>query len=365
GWVGGTGEALLIENVTTDPRFQSQLLPATGTDVRSVMAVPLKSANVVYGVLEMVGSQHGSPFTADNLQDLKNFTDLMVVILERVYYFQAMKRMAETDLLTGLPNTRTFTRSLEREIEICKRYGTPSSLILMHLGSLRAANEEYGKTRVDSFLRHVATILLEGVRKADLPCRLGSSRFVVIMPCIAKAQALEVSSRLQSRIHLQGELLELPLLKLTLEVRTGTQSDLAPLLDIIKTGKTEDRGFRKLRDVAANFLPLLNEEIQSLDRRQYYRKKVKLAGQFENLDTGDKGEVLVENLSLKGVGFSTLGPNALSKNARIRLRFVLDDSRRSEIDRLVLVRYTRDRYTGSVFTDQKSYEGDLGFYLMR
>ena len=37
----------------------------------------------------------------------------------------------------------------------------------------------------------------------------------------------------------------------------------------------------------------------------------------------------------------------------------------SEIIRLAQVKYARDRYVGCQFVDQKSYDSDLGFYLMR
>ena len=49
----------------------------------------------------------------------------------------------------------------------------------------------------------------------------------------------------------------------------------------------------------------------------------------------------------------------------IKVTFRLDDSRRSEINRAVRVKYLNGRYIGCQYIDQKSYDGDLGFYLMR
>ena len=125
------------------------------------------------------------------------------------------------------------------------------------------------------------------------------------------------------------------------------------------------QGFRKFRDVASNLFQLLSEERQAMERRQYYRKKVQLAGRFENPDTGEAGDFLVESLSLNGLGFTPLLGHRLAKNDLVKVVFTLDDSRRTEINRLARVRLVRDRSVGCQFEDQKTFDSDLGFYLMR
>jgi len=92
---------------------------------------------------------------------------------------------------------------------------------------------------------------------------------------------------------------------------------------------------------------------------------VQLAGRFANSETGESGDFLLENLSLNGVGFTSLLGHRLTKNALVKIEFRLDDSRRTEVSRLVRVKYISDRYVGGQFADQKSYDSDLGFYLMR
>lgn len=113
GWVAETGQALLIENTATDPRFQTQFQSVKTQGAVSIMAVPLKSGELVYGVLELFDSIDGQYYTDDHLCSLSAIADITSVAIERAYYFQAMKRMAETDQLTGLPNRRIFERYLE------------------------------------------------------------------------------------------------------------------------------------------------------------------------------------------------------------------------------------------------------------
>lgn len=365
GWVAEKGEPLLIEDTKTDPRFQAQFSTAKTKDSTSIMAVPLKSGDVVYGVLEIFDNRHGALFTQSNLTDLRAIADVTAVAIERAYYFQAMKRMAETDQLTGLPNKRSFDRYMEREIEVCKRYGTPSSVLVLVLENLRTLNEEHGITTADKIIQLIGATLAEDVRKVDTACRIAANKFAVIMPNTTKVQAQEVSTRVNSKIFQQATARQMPLFSVTMHLHTGTQEDAAPLMGLSETSKAGTQGFRKFRNVAANLYHLLNEEKHAMERRQYYRKNVQLAGQYEHSQDRTAGDVLLENLSLNGVGFTTLIEHTLAKNNLVKLRFQLDDARNTEVNRLVRVKYVRDRYIGCQFADQKSYDSDLGFYLMR
>jgi len=365
GWVAETGEPLLIEDTAQDPRFATQFLTAKTKGCSTVMVVPIKSGDLVYGVMEVIDTRHGERYTTSDLADFAAIAEVTSVALERAYYFQAMKRMAETDQLTGVPNKRSFDRYMEREIEVCKRYGTPSSVVTAKIDNLRRLNEEYGPSSVDKIIQMLASVLGEEVRKVDMPCRIASDKFAVIMPNTAKPAALDVSQRINAKIAQQSATRHMPYFSVTMDVVSGVQDDITPLLGICDTSRTAIQGFRKFRNVAANLVLLLNEERQAMERRQYYRKNVQLAGNFENPDTGEAGEFLLENLSLNGIGFTTLLGHRLSRGMLVKVRFRLDDARRTEVTRLTRVKYLSDRYVGCQFADQKSYDSDLGFYLMR
>ena len=365
GWIANTGESLLIEDTQSDSRFPALFLTAKTKDSRSLMGVPLKSGDTIYGVLELIDTVDGSPYSARHLQDLSAMGEIAALALERAYYFQAMKRMAETDLLTGLANKRTFDMNMERGIEVCKRYGIPTSVVLLKIENLRRLNEDHGTSAMDRVLVLIATVLKDEIRKVDVPCRITADTFAVIMPNTLKAPAVDVSHRLSARISQQTAARQMPYVTLALEVLTAAQEDVTPVLGICESCRNEPQGFRKFRDVASNMFQMFSEEKQATERRQYYRKDVQLAGSFTNGETGESGDFLVENVSLNGLGFTTLLGNRLSKNDLITVSFRLDDARRSEITRVARVRYMSDRYVGCQFTDQKSYDTDLGFYLMR
>lgn len=365
GWVAEKGEPLLIENTATDPRFQTYFQTTKTRGSTSIMAVPLKSGDIVYGVLELIDRQDGRPFTASDRNDLMAIADITSIVVERAYYFQAMRRMAETDPLTGLPNKRTFDRHLEREIEVCKRYGTPSTVILVTLDNIRSLNEEHGVTAVDKIIQTLGHILSEEVRKVDLPCRIGADKYAILMPNTSGTQALDVGSRIHTKIKQQALIRDLPPFSVSIASHSGSQDDVTPLMGISTISKAGTQGFRKFRNVAANLSFMIMEEKQAMERRQYYRKNVQLAGRYQNPKNGAAGDIIVDNISLNGIGFTTLVAHDLEKNELLRVQFQLDDSRRTDVTRSLKVRYIKERYIGCQFVDTKSYDSDLGFYLMQ
>jgi diguanylate cyclase (GGDEF)-like protein len=365
GWVASAGTPLLVQDTASDARFEPLFLTAKTKGCTSFVAVPLKSGDTIIGVLEMIDTRSGAPFTHQDLENLTAMADVASLALERAYFFQAMRRMADSDLLTGLANKRVFDRHLEREIEICKRYGLPSSVILMQVENLKRLNEEHGTQAMDRVLQLTAATMKEEIRKVDVACRTQPDTFAVIMPNTIKNAAVDVSKRLSAKLAQQIAARNMPYVSFSTEVLSAVPEDLVPVLQICDSCREEETGFRRFRDVAANLFQIYSEEKQAMERRQCYRKDVQLAGAFQNPDTGETGDFLIENLSLNGLGFTTLLNHRLAKNALIKVAFRLDDSRRTEISRMVRVRYVDGRFVGCQFSDQKSYDSDLGFYLMR
>jgi hypothetical protein len=102
-----------------------------------------------------------------------------------------------------------------------------------------------------------------------------------------------------------------------------------------------------------------------IEFRRTFRKKVQLPGEFSNPKTGEQGEVLIVDLSLYGIGFSPLNPSAIVTGDVLRLKFTLDDRKRSQISRRVVVRsVTRDHVGCEIAKDQPP-DSDLNFYLLR
>jgi hypothetical protein len=103
----------------------------------------------------------------------------------------------------------------------------------------------------------------------------------------------------------------------------------------------------------------------TIEFRKTYRKDVRLAGEYIAQKKGDKGEIIIRELSLAGIRFESLKPHQISLNKILEVKFKLDNPMRSEIRKLVKVIWIKDRFVGANFTETKFYEKDLGFYLKK
>jgi hypothetical protein len=102
-----------------------------------------------------------------------------------------------------------------------------------------------------------------------------------------------------------------------------------------------------------------------LEFRKAFRKKVNLEGVYVKLnEEGQRGRMVVLNLSKKGIGFKTLAKHNLSQDDEIKVNFALDNERRSQIETRAIVRSTDGDYVGCEFTNPTNLGGELGFYLM-
>ena len=162
----------------------------------------------------------------------------------------------------------------------CGRYNIPSSVLILTLDNLRDINAEHGMRMGDKLLKILGSILLSESRKADIPCRIGAKQLAVIMSNTGEAAALEAKERVNIKIASECAARDIANLSLTLDVRSGTWENFSALLSIPGVNKPQESEFRKLRSMAGNLFSLLNEEKQTMERRQHYRKSVRLAGRY-------------------------------------------------------------------------------------
>jgi len=97
--------------------------------------------------------------------------------------------------------------------------------------------------------------------------------------------------------------------------------------------------------------------------RTHFRKQVRLSGHYIHKITKSKKNILVKNLSLKGVGFTCLGRPDLKVGDNLDITFWLDNRKSSKIQLWVEVKSVSGQYIGTQRRDTQLAQPDLGFYL--
>lgn len=109
--------------------------------------------------------------------------------------------LANTDVLTFIPNRRKIIVTLQEEIIRSNRYGMPLSISILDIDHFKKVNDTYGHTTGDETLRCVASELRNHIRHPDTIGRYGGEEFLVVLPNSEAKAASEQASRLCREIR--------------------------------------------------------------------------------------------------------------------------------------------------------------------
>ncbi|MCP1317948.1 GGDEF domain-containing protein [Halomonas sp. 707B3] len=121
-------------------------------------------------------------------------------ITQRVEKEAELKRLATTDMLTGLMNRSRFDYLLKHELGRLNRYVRPFSLIMLDIDYFKTINDSQGHDVGDQVLRALATLLENNLRTADYCARWGGEEFMILAPETSLDQAAQLAEKIRQRI---------------------------------------------------------------------------------------------------------------------------------------------------------------------
>ncbi|MFN4292001.1 MAG: diguanylate cyclase [Permianibacter sp.] len=114
---------------------------------------------------------------------------------------EELTRLSTTDMLTNLPNRRSFLASPEREFSRATRHGLPLSLLMLDVDHFKQINDRYGHPVGDQVLADIAERIRGNLPKEDLPARLGGEEFAVLLPDTELHRALALAERIRLAVE--------------------------------------------------------------------------------------------------------------------------------------------------------------------
>jgi len=110
-------------------------------------------------------------------------------------------KLAQHDILTGLPNRSLLNQRLKQILAQAQRDGTHVACLFLDFDHFKRINDTLGHDAGDQLLQSIAQRLTSAVRESDTVARLGGDEFVVILPGLdnepASFEVMTVLSRVR------------------------------------------------------------------------------------------------------------------------------------------------------------------------
>ena len=290
GHIMESGKSLIIKNVDGDERFCADIDQSTGFKTRSIIGVPLKTDEKIFGVIELVNKISGENFTSMELIVLEAIAEYAAIAIERSYYLHSLKNLALMDSLTGLKNRLSFEKAVQNSAMAFKRYGIRCGILLVDVVDFKQINEAGGFQAGNDVLKTVAEKLRQTLRGIDDIFRYGGDKFIVILPHAGKEDAEHLRQRMLSKLtNAVSSDNKIPF-QVSIFVQPYETEQLTTLIDFVEKRflkqplTVEDSG----GGMEMHIHSCLNSEALQLDREQElkvgFRKKVSLMGEFKHFN---------------------------------------------------------------------------------
>ncbi|MDA8124232.1 MAG: GGDEF domain-containing protein [Deltaproteobacteria bacterium] len=144
-----------------------------------------------------------------------------------------LQRIATTDFLTGIANSRSFLEAGEREIQRKRRYGRPLAALMFDLDHFKEINDTYGHAAGDKVLVTLSAVCKKLLRDIDVFGRLGGEEFAMLLPETDLAGARVTAERLREAVAEAAIETERAVLHVTISIGVSEMGPADDLLDAV------------------------------------------------------------------------------------------------------------------------------------
>lgn len=217
-------ESLRITRTLQTTLNMEQLLDIFNKEIKKLVSyTSLSYSNIAQGIEYTAGKvgPHACTYrlviSGESLGELtftrkKKFTDQETMVIEylmcclvyplrNALMYKRALQMALKDPLTGVNNRVAMDSTLQREVELANRYGTPLSLIALDIDHFKQINDTYGHATGDCVLKAVAGAAASSVRSTDIIFRFGGEEFMILLSNTAEEGAMCLAERIRHNVQ--------------------------------------------------------------------------------------------------------------------------------------------------------------------
>jgi diguanylate cyclase (GGDEF)-like protein len=168
------------------------IFPVDGRSMK-IMLFPLRSAGIVYGLLEIHSISRGQP-TSDRMINYHLVAKGIIRVLDNN---RQLERMVSIDRLTGVNNRNNYEVQLPLEMERATRNRKCLAFLIMDIDDFKFFNDKYGHDTGDRVLKLVAETVRKHLRKIDQLFRFGGEEFIALLPGAGREAAERTAERIR------------------------------------------------------------------------------------------------------------------------------------------------------------------------
>ncbi|WP_285356810.1 diguanylate cyclase [Pseudomonas sp. lyk4-R2A-10] len=151
------------------------------------LGVPLSSKDRTIGALIVKSLPGGERYTERDKELLQYVCAQVATAIERQQLHARLRRMAQYDQLTQLPNRELLRERLKAALTCARERSGHMALLYVDLDRFKQVNDTFGHGVGDMLLQAVANRLKGCVRETDTVARIGGDEFVVLLHSVHAA----------------------------------------------------------------------------------------------------------------------------------------------------------------------------------
>lgn len=132
-----------------------------------------------------------------------------------------LQTQANTDVLTGLHNRRSFLEILQQQLTLSQQHA-PGALLLLDIDRFKRVNDTYGHPAGDLVIQNITQAIRDTLRKDDFCGRIGGEEFAVLLPKASLQEALELAERIRKHISVTPTVLAEETIHATVSIGVAT-----------------------------------------------------------------------------------------------------------------------------------------------